>query len=386
MKYLSLLALTFLFCCGALSAKKRNGNPAYPTKDELRASLLNVIALSADSFRHIRKDWDPHPEDPAEIEAPHLFRGDKPGMFTNYKDGPRNYENVLQPFSARTEDSKQAFFKWQQLIAEALSEHLRTVPEQAARMNESSRYYYYPATRGGNGALLSLSQNGGDIRLVVMLATPPDLKIVHAYNDGAPYDGTVVMKEEYMYDSGFTNNHYTGDVAYSYHNGDRYNGYFVDGKPEGEGTFTRADRKESYTGTFLKGKYHGKGKLIKNEVGYTGDFINGDLVPGSFTTSNEKVEYVVTTPGARKYSSYSNSAAVVPTSGKCTSCRGTGLVSAKATCFSCHGTGSSGTGYYTHDAHGYETGYKSLGCSYCGGTGLYNKFKRCGDCDGKGRK
>lgn len=386
MKYPCLFLVAVCLLCNT-DVAARSKRFRYPEVSALRDSLLRVVSELADSFHHVACD----PETPANIPGvrsiPHIANGDEPLCYSKSRSSGPGYQNDLQKFPDRGDDSKQAFFKWQQLIAEALPEHLRTVPEWESRLNESVRYYYYPLAGQRPGILISIVQNGGDIRLYAEPATSRQVEIVHSYNDGVPYEGWhVVMIESYMYDSSFKGNHFTGDVKYEYQNGGSYRGYFVDGIPEGEGELRLPAKKEVYIGTFLNGRYHGKGKLIKENVGYTGEFRDGELVPGSYTTSDETFKYTVTTPGMERYRNYVNSVpATRSISSVCEDCKGTGLVSVMATCFSCHGTGGSGSGYKTYDAHGYETGYKSLGCGYCGGKGLYKKFKRCGTCRGKGR-
>ena len=69
---------------------------------------------------------------------------------------------------------------------------------------------------------------------------------------------------------------YNGVGLAKYHNGDTYNGTFVDGVREGKGVYTYAEKVEKYDGEWHENMRHGIGKMTYSEAGeYNGFWENG---------------------------------------------------------------------------------------------------------------
>ncbi|MDJ1170127.1 MORN motif-containing protein [Roseofilum sp. BLCC_M154] len=85
-----------------------------------------------------------------------------------------------------------------------------------------------------------------------------------------------------------------GVVKCSYPNGDRYQGNFVDGQPNGQGTYISLEGSR-YEGNFLNGQPHGQGVFIRaDDTRFEGVFQNGTLTgtanrPGKIVFSTGEV-------------------------------------------------------------------------------------------------
>ncbi len=82
---------------------------------------------------------------------------------------------------------------------------------------------------------------------------------------------------------------FTGKTTITYANGARYEGDFVNGKPQGKGTMTLPDGSK-YEGDFFNDDLHGRGILSAPDGRkYEGDFVNGKRHGrGTYTCSNGK--------------------------------------------------------------------------------------------------
>jgi hypothetical protein len=88
--------------------------------------------------------------------------------------------------------------------------------------------------------------------------------------------GTFTYPDGSKYEGDFVNGKRDGKGTYTYANGSTYQGEFSDNKYNGQGTYTGANGNQ-YVGAFLNGNYHGKGAyLYANGNQYIGDFINGN--------------------------------------------------------------------------------------------------------------
>lgn len=77
------------------------------------------------------------------------------------------------------------------------------------------------------------------------------------------------------YEGEFLDGKHTGKGVFTLPNGNRYEGDFVDGKRTGKGVFTWPN-KERYEGEFLNGKFHGNGALIATDgERYESEFSEG---------------------------------------------------------------------------------------------------------------
>ena len=104
-------------------------------------------------------------------------------------------------------------------------------------------------------------------------------KVKHIFDDGDSYEGYAI--------NGIPN----GKGKYTWADGDIYEGDYVDGKEHGKGkmTFTNGDK---YEGDYIDGNPHGKGKYTyKNGDKYEGGYVNGNRHgKGKYTFANGKVE------------------------------------------------------------------------------------------------
>ncbi len=86
----------------------------------------------------------------------------------------------------------------------------------------------------------------------------------------------------------------TGKVKCSYPNGDRYEGNFVNGKPQGRGVYISLQGNR-YEGQFLAGQPHGQGIFIRSDdTRFEGIFDNGTLTgtpnkPGKIVFSTGEI-------------------------------------------------------------------------------------------------
>ena len=91
----------------------------------------------------------------------------------------------------------------------------------------------------------------------------------------------VVIAEEEVQSGCLNGDCENGEGLFAYPDGSKYEGQFLEGKPDGWGTFTNPAG-EKYVGTFRQGLRHGKGTLYFADSTYiTGDWVEGEYMGNS---------------------------------------------------------------------------------------------------------